>query len=397
MSCPWGMNTQFGVYEGPGAGGVALIPKFSAWFGKPPSRAMDFFANDTWESLESDAAWTCACWGPAAGPVVPEMIFSLPLTVSGTPLADVAAGFHDNSFSSVAKSLLQYGWAKATIRIGWEFNGSWMPWAAVANPVGYVAAYRRVVGILREAAGSNFTFDWCTSWGQNATAPDSVYPGDDVVDVIGMDVYNRYYTQALSAPAARWANLLAAPYGLNWLVSFAALHKKRISFPEWGTGEWTAGDGGTGGGDDPLFVTNMAAFMQANNVSYCCYWDINAGSYNARVSDGEHPLSGTALKTAFSSPLTPPGPILWIGAGQPSTETSVSVNFSPPYQGGAADHFDILIRPVAPWTVAASVKQVGTQPVPGLKPGTDYEVCVRAVNAAGPGTPSAPIALTTAP
>jgi hypothetical protein len=278
------------------------------------------------------------------------------------------------------------------IRLGWEFNGSWMPWAAGAG--GYTAAYRHVVTLMRSVS-SSFKFDWCTAWGENSTAPDSVYPGDDVVDIIGMDVYNRYYAPADADPVHRWNTLLTANYGLNWLVAFAKLHDKPISIPEWGTGEWTAGDGGTGGGDDPLFIANMAAFMGANNTAYCSYWDINAGSYNACVSDGEHPLSGAALKTAFNAQaLQLPGPILWTGQGEPPTATSVSINFSPPYAGGLADHFDITYREVA-WTKYASVKQIGTQPVTGLKPGTAYEVCVTAVNAAGSGTPSAPLLLST--
>jgi hypothetical protein len=404
---PLEASTPFGVYEGPGAGGATQISVFSHWFGRQPDRALDFFANDTWASLESDAAWGCASWSPNAVAVVPAMTFSVPLTVNGTSLADVAAGLHDSSFIAVANSLVSNNWGGSVVRLGWEFNGSWMPWAAVNDPVSYVAAYRHVVALMRSVPGAHFKFDWCTSWGQNATAPDSVYPGDDVVDIVGMDVYNRYYAAADADPAHRWNTFLTASYGLDWLASFSLAHGKPLSVPEWGTGEWLVGDGGTGGGDDGLFVTNMINFMKSNGAAYSDYWDISASGYDASVSNGEHPTAGADLKAAYASApaaplvnnpaISPPGPILWVGAGGSPTTSSVSINFSPPYGGGAADHFEILYRPsgTSSWATYGTAEVVGTQSLTGLSPGTSYDVSVMGVNAGGSGPQSSPIALST--
>jgi hypothetical protein len=383
-------RTPFGVYEGPGAEGAAKIPAFSQWFDRTPDLALDFFANDTWASLESDAAWTCYSWNPpGAGPVVPAMTFSVPLTVNGTPLSEVASGSHDSSFIAVAKSLVAYNWGSATVRLGWEFNGSWMPWAAGQDPVSYVAAYRHVVSVMRSVAGAHFKFDWCSAWGPAATAPDSVYPGDDVVDIIGMDVYNRYYSAADADPAHRWNTFLTASYGLNWLVSFAQSHQKRISVPEWGTGEWFGNDGGIGGGDDGLFVTNMCNFMNSNDAAYSDYWDINASGYDAAVSDGEHPVAGAALRAAFgaSAAIPAPGPILWIGMGASPTSTSLSINFSPPYGGGAPQYFQLLYRVTGQtaWTNSGTATSVGWQSFTGLQSAKSYDLAVKAVNAGGSG------------
>jgi hypothetical protein len=387
-----------GFYEGPGAGGAARTPALTSWFGRAPDRGMDFFANDTWASLESDAAWTCYSWSPpGSGPVVPAMTFSMPLTVNGTPLSEVAAGLHDSSIIAVAKSLVQYNWGNSVIRLGWEFNGNWMPWAAGQDPVSYVKAYRHVVAVMRSVPGADFTFDWCTSWGQNSTAPDSVYPGDDVVDVIGMDVYNRYYATADANPTHRWNTLLTAQFGLNWLVSFAGLHGKMLSVPEWGTGEWTVADGGVGGGDDPLFVNNMALFLKANKAAYSDYWDINASGYNSEISDGEHPLAGAALKAAFGTLVNPPGTIPWIGAGQAATLTTVSINFAPPNDGGTPNSYVILYRVTGQtaWVEYGSVTWTGWQTMSGLSPGTSYDVRVYAQNESGVGGTSAVFTLAT--
>ena len=392
------VRPPLGVYLGPGADGTARVPAFAQWFGRAPDRALDFFANDTWPSLESDAAWGCYSWcPPSSGAVVPQMTFSVPLTVNGTSLADVAAGLHDSSFLSVANSLVTYKWSGAVIRIGWEFNGSWMPWAAGADPASYVKAYRHVVALMRSVPGAHFTFDWCTSWGPAATAPDSVYPGDDVVDIIGMDIYNRYYSGADADPQHRWNTFLTAPYGLNWLVSFAHAHGKALSIPEWGTGEWLVGDGGIGGGDDPLFVGNMCQFIKANGATYSDYWDINASGYNASVSDYEHPLAGAALKAAFGLAIAVPGQVPWIGAGDLPTVSSVSVNFASPYEGGAVTDFVILYRPsgTSAWSPCVPVRVNGWQSITGLSAGTSYDVCVYAENSGGKGVASAIVTLTT--
>lgn len=392
------VRPSFGVYHGNGLTGVGRLPAFKTWFGGPPDRILDFFANDTWASLESDAAWTCETWAPpGAPPIVPTATFSLPLTVNGTPLSDVAAGQHDGSFRAVARSLALFGWRSSVVRLGWEFNGSWMPWAAGADPKSYVAAYRRVVGLLREAS-PDFKFDWCSSWGPNATAPDSVYPGDDVVDVIGMDVYNRYYDAADADPERRWNTLMTAEHGLNWLTVFAERHGKPISIPEWGTGET---DQGTGGGDDPLFVTNMAAFLTANGAIYSSYWDINAGGYDASVSNGHHPLAGAALKLAFGPPLARPGAVPPLGIGYAPTPTSISINIVQPYDGGLVDSYRIQYREHGqdkPWLDSQAATWLGWHVIENLEPDTVYDVQVCAVNAAGSG-PFSPVftIATTAP
>jgi Fibronectin type III domain/Glycosyl hydrolase family 26 len=410
-SIPLSGRTAIGFYEGPGSDGTAKVPALTHWFGRLPDRGIDFLANDSWPSLESDTAWTAYSWSPpASGAVLPAMTFSVPLTVNGTSLADVAAGLHDHSFIAVAQSLVAYHWSNSVIRIGWEFNGGWMPWAAGQNPTAYVAAYRHVVAVMRSVPGADFTFDWCTSWGPNATAPDSVYPGDDVVDIIGMDVYDRYYSAADANPVHRWNTYLTAQYGLNWLVSFSKQHGKPISIPEWGTGESYVGDGGMGGGDDPVFVANMSQFMSTNSAVYSDYWDISASGYNATVSDGEHPLSGAALKAAFSSAVAavsppapaaptvpPPGPILWIGVGDAATLTTVSINFAPPGSGGLPSYYVILDRVTGQtaWNQYSKVTWTGWQTVSGLKQGTSYDFEVYAANAGGNGGVSAVLTLTT--
>ncbi len=304
-----------GVFLGNGANGAARLPAFEQWLGREPAQVLDFFAYDSWASLQSDAAWTCASWrGPGLRPLVRQVCLSVPLTIQGATLAEVADGRRDAVFLAVGRSMVASGWGGAIVRLGWEFNGSWMPWAAASDPKAYVAAYRRVVQDLRSTQGAHFTFDWCCAWGRNQIAPDTVYPGDDVVDIVGMDLYTRSYNPFTRDPGRRWRLMESASYGLDWLVAFSRARHKQLSIPEWGTGEALTPDGGVGGGDDALFVENMANFLESSGAAYSDYWDFHAPDYDASVSDGQHPLTGAALRERFgpaayrsSGPQAAPG------------------------------------------------------------------------------------------
>ena len=106
------------------------------------------------------------------------------------------------------------------------------------GPGAWVAFYRQIVATFRAVPGSHFQFDWNPNLGTEQIAPDKVYPGDDVVDYIGMDIYNQDWGPGASiVPSSqyRWRDLTTKPFGLNWLRTFAAQHRKPITVPEWGT------------------------------------------------------------------------------------------------------------------------------------------------------------------
>ena len=45
-------------------------------------------------------------------------------------LAQGATGAYNSSYVTLAQTLVAGGQANAYLRLGWEFDGSWMPWAA---------------------------------------------------------------------------------------------------------------------------------------------------------------------------------------------------------------------------------------------------------------------------
>ena len=152
----------------------------------------------------------------------------------GTPLSDVAAGLHDAEFAAVAEKI---AWAQphAIIRLGWEFNGNWFAWSAAGDNSDYINAFRRVAQIFKNISPT-FLIDWCADFGLNSISADQAYPGDDVVDIIGMDLYG---TDPMSRtnPEQAWTDYLIADHGLQWHQSFAAQHHKPMSYPEWGIGQ----------------------------------------------------------------------------------------------------------------------------------------------------------------
>jgi cellulose synthase/poly-beta-1,6-N-acetylglucosamine synthase-like glycosyltransferase len=288
-------STPLGVYQGNGCTGLRQLDAFVGWFGRKPDMVLDFFASDSWESMVSDATWALGCWRKTQTTVV----FSIPMLPKGPyTLAQGAAGAYDARFEQLAKAMVAYGYGSATVRIGWEFNGGWFAWAAKPDPASWKAYWQHIVKAMRSVPGAKFRFDWCPNQGENQIRPDSVYPGDDFVDIIGLDVYNQTWNKSATTPQQRWDDLLNQPFGLKWQRDFARSHNKPISFPEWGTG--TRPDG-HGGGDDGYFVQQMAAWIADSDVAYQSYWDYPASDYNAKLSDGHQPHAGAAYQKAFAA------------------------------------------------------------------------------------------------
>lgn len=145
-------------------------------------------------------------------------------------LQSVIDGEHDDAYRRVGARLVEAGYADAIIRLGHEFNGAWAPWASRTNEELYIAAFRHVHDVLTEES-PDFRFDWTAmrtgweEWGEVA------YPGDDYVDIIGMDVYWR--TEDLGS----WSTDSWQSGYIPILRShhrFAVERNKPVSYPEWG-------------------------------------------------------------------------------------------------------------------------------------------------------------------
>ncbi|MBR0696887.1 glycoside hydrolase family 26 protein [Bradyrhizobium lablabi] len=263
-----------------------MLQAWEKWLGQTQSSVIgvDFYGQETWEDFHK-FNWVPGVWkklNPAR-----NVVWSVPLTITGTPLADVAEGQHDAEFEAAARAIAD-AQPKAIIRLGWEMNISNMGWFIKGQEDQYVRAYRRAVQIFRRHS-SDFTFDWCPGWGLQDAPADRAYPGDDVVDYIGLDVYDFKLEGTVEE---RWRNFyLKAPFGLEWQRDFAALHGKRMSYPEWGIGN---------SGDNPYFIQKMHDWLNANrdSVAYAAYFNVD-GLWPTQIDTGRFPQSQELFRTLF--------------------------------------------------------------------------------------------------
>jgi len=115
---------------------------------------------------------------------------------AGTDLAAIARGDHDAQIRARARAVKRFA-RPIFIRWAYEMNGDWWNWATAntsRDPSTFVAAWRRIHRLFRSTGASNAVWVWSPNeasfpnepWNQ----PESYYPGDDVVDWVGIDGYN---------------------------------------------------------------------------------------------------------------------------------------------------------------------------------------------------------------
>ncbi|GAA3098443.1 hypothetical protein GCM10020254_49790 [Streptomyces goshikiensis] len=138
-----------------------------------------------------------------------------------------AEGAYDHHFRKLAERLVDLGVPDTVIVLGWEMNGTTYTHRCAPDPENWKAYWRRVVKAMRSVPGQEFRFDFAPNRGKDAIGWTECYPGDDVVDIVGMDSYDQ-------DPGRSFDDQVSQPYGLQQHVDFAKAHGKGISYPEWG-------------------------------------------------------------------------------------------------------------------------------------------------------------------
>lgn len=104
----------------------------------------------------------------------------------GSVAADTAAGEYDARWSSWGDAISNYD-GQLIVRLAHEMNGDWYEWAG--SPSAYVNMWQHVHGLLD---GENVQWCWCPNAEDVPSTNDAenYYPGDQYVDIIGIDGYN---------------------------------------------------------------------------------------------------------------------------------------------------------------------------------------------------------------
>ncbi|MET8830160.1 glycosyl hydrolase [Streptomyces sp. NPDC004610] len=275
----------FGAYLDYGPRGVSRIAELSRWLGGAELRVgHTYLPGDLWSNIEGrpDFLEAWADWRRAD----PDRMFVLNVPMlerneEGVPDAEVrrllrqgAAGRFDQHYRALAQRLVDLKVPDTVVVLGWEMNGITYTHRCGPDPQAWKTYWKRIVAAMRSVPGQNFTFDWTPSRGRDAIAWTRCYPGDDTVDVIGMDSYDQ-------PSGMSFDEQVSEPFGLRDHVEFAKEHGKAISYPEWGLFR---------NGDNPDYMRRMLAWMDEHKplyntlTDYCPHGVWQCGS-NPRASE----------------------------------------------------------------------------------------------------------------
>lgn len=270
------------------------VRQFAQWLGRPLDVVVDFSARDTWEQIAYPGYMLDTWSQEGLQPVY--AVAMLPEQDGTATMQRGAAGEYDDYYRTLAGELVDADQGHAVLRVGWEFNLAGSRWAT-PDTESFIAYWRRIVESMRSVEGQRFRFDWNVNNGDgNRYDALDYYPGDDVVDYIGVDVYDQSgrdgtYPYPVDCDdlcrherqRAAWDRQIhGGERGLGFWRDFAVARAKPMSLPEWGL--WARPDG-TGGGDNPFFIERMHEFITDpdNGVAYHAYFEYDG-------ADGEHTL-----------------------------------------------------------------------------------------------------------
>lgn len=315
----WQAQHALGFYPGEG-GGRSAVAKFQSlerMLHRPVSYASEF------TDMRSPQLFAGSAWGLLAKPgglqslsPKPTLVLSVPLGFGGSNpspgtaaanFASVSSGAYDPYYAYVARLLVNAGYPDAVVRIGWEFDGNWFPWSARYDPQGYIASYRHVVAVFRGVSPS-FRFDWSGS-AEFQSQWSRYWPGRAYVDMVGLDIYDQGlhvpynpFTGSWLSPSLAWSRT----YGhLSQADRFAVRHGLPMSLPEWGLSQGGAQLPYSHGGDNPLFVRGMYAWLSTmrptgpGSLAFASYFDAAPSAQQGSFRLSDFPVAKTAFIHLF--------------------------------------------------------------------------------------------------
>ncbi|MFV0309878.1 MAG: glycosyl hydrolase [Desertimonas sp.] len=265
-----GLGWASGAYV---SGGVTDgYDEFASWRGRELDVAVIWVDRDDWNDLTD--SWVYTGWSGRGE------ILSLgipPYPDDGTSsLAACAAGDYDDHWRAIAAAIDDAGIAaRSVIRLGWELNGDWYPWAA-HEPDTFVSCWRSVVAAAEEVAAV-LRWEWTVAAGPGPAVTDAAdaWPGDAWVDIVGLTKYDEW-PQACDDDTWRRAHL-DGEFQLDHWRRFANAHDLPLA-----VSEWAPFDGGHNTEspcpDNAAYVGYMFDWFQRHrgDLAYEAYFNIAA-------------------------------------------------------------------------------------------------------------------------
>ncbi|GAA2540129.1 hypothetical protein GCM10010435_04380 [Winogradskya consettensis] len=242
---------------------TASVTAFCKARGRACNVAQTYTDRTTWQTMTAGSDWTFENFASFDGVLVVSQGL-VPIGASAD-LAACAAGDHDSDWQNFGTLMRTHDRADSVVRLGWEFNEQTSPWRA-DNQADWISCYRKAADNIR-ATNPSVVLDWTINAHSTASTvcggvSTNCYPGNDYVDIIGIDNYDHY---PWSPTAADFTATATRAEGLTWLYDFARTHDKLFSVGEWGV--TPAGDAGK---ENPDFVTWMHSWFAAH-AQYLAY------------------------------------------------------------------------------------------------------------------------------
>ncbi|WP_374991173.1 glycoside hydrolase family 26 protein [Streptomyces sp. LHD-70] len=300
-----------GAYLHYGPAGVERMQHLSSWLGGSPLRVgHTYLPGDVWSNIEGSPAFLRAWANWKRGGPHRMFVLNVPMLERNeerVPDQEVrqllragAQGSFDQHFRRLAQRLVRLGVPDTVIVLGWEMNGITYTHRCGPDPEAWKAYWNRIVTAMRSVPGQDFTFDFAPNRGPDAVPWTQCYPGDSVVDVIGLDSYDQ-------PPGESFEEQVRGPYGLQHQVDFAKAHGKAISYPEWGLFR---------NGDNPEYMRGMLDWFEQHKPlyqtisDYCPHgvWQCDANPESSKVFRSRLFGLGRPDENEPTTPTTPAKP-----------------------------------------------------------------------------------------
>ncbi|WP_373872458.1 glycoside hydrolase family 26 protein [Planobispora siamensis] len=309
-------ETRFGVFLASDERGVERLSAFESWLGVKTTVGRTYLPGENWLALQGPdfilepwMRWRAAEPDRILAlnvPMVAPNEVEMPDGTVAALLNAGAMGAFDHGFRRLASRLVAGGAADTIIVLGWEMNGTTYSSRCAPDPEAWKGYWRRIVTAMRSVEGQRLRFDFAPSRGRDAIPWTECYPGDDVVDIIGMDTYDQ-------PGGETFADYVRQPYGMAFHAEFARARGKPISFPEWGLFRR---------GDRPGYMRRMLEWISTHDVvyhsisDYCPHgvWQCPSNPRSSRVFRKRLP--------AMVSPEGSPAPSSGDGSPVPSSADS---------------------------------------------------------------------------
>lgn len=218
---------------------------------------------------------------------------AMPLWPEDGNIDDAAKGNYNDEWEKFGRTVAAR-YPTSYVRIGWEMNiNDWYFKATPENKEQWIAAYRHAVTSMRKASSTfRFIFNPNEGFGQTGTEDASdFYPGDDYVDLIGIDAYDWWPGYTTDVNIARHRD---GKYGWNWWLEFAKAHNKKFCLPEWGI----APANENSGGDNPKYINFVYSWLKENKewIAMECYFHESDDYIRSDLFTGYNPKASLAYK-----------------------------------------------------------------------------------------------------